>query len=99
MNQSYVRLVKLFKMTVRTSVLWKMKIHMAKYWPEKVVQRSFIKEHSFPIGLYLVVVWSSTVQTNQGFEKILNKHRCSRATFFSFRTGNSLSFKELGTPP
>ena len=39
-------------MTVRTSVLWKMKIHMAKKWPEKVVQRSFIKEHSFPNSLY-----------------------------------------------
>ena len=39
-------------MTVRTSVLWKMKIHMAKKWPEKVVQRSFLKEHSFPNGLY-----------------------------------------------
>ena len=27
-------------------------IHMAKKWPEKVVQRSFIKEHSFVYGLY-----------------------------------------------
>ena len=26
---------------------------MAKKWPEKVVQRSFIKEHSFPNGLYV----------------------------------------------
>ena len=26
---------------------------MAKKWPEKVVQRSFTKEHSFPIGLYV----------------------------------------------
>ena len=26
---------------------------MAKKWPEKVVQRSFIKEHSFPNGLYM----------------------------------------------
>ena len=26
---------------------------MAKKWPEKVVQRSFIKGHSFPIGLYI----------------------------------------------
>ena len=25
---------------------------MAKKWPEKVVPRSFIKGHSFPIGLY-----------------------------------------------
>jgi hypothetical protein len=29
-----------------------MNIHMAKKWPEKVVPRSFIKGHSFPIGLY-----------------------------------------------
>ena len=40
-------------MTVRASVLWKMNIHMAKKWPEKVVQRSFIKEHSFRNSLYL----------------------------------------------
>ena len=26
---------------------------MAKKWPENVVQRLFIKGHSFPIGLYL----------------------------------------------
>ena len=26
---------------------------MAKKWPKKVVQRSFIKGHSFPIGLYV----------------------------------------------
>ena len=25
-----------------------------KKWPEKVVQRSFIKEHSFPNGLYMI---------------------------------------------
>ena len=29
-----------------------MNMHTAKKWPEKVVQRSFIKGHSFPIGLY-----------------------------------------------
>ena len=52
MNQSQVRLVKLLKMPVRTSVLWKMKIHMAKKWPEKVAQRSFIKEHLLPNALY-----------------------------------------------
>ena len=27
---------------------------MAKKWPEKVIQRSFIKEHSFPNGLYVL---------------------------------------------
>ena len=26
-----------------------------KKWPERVVQRSFIKGHSFPIGLYMKV--------------------------------------------
>ena len=44
--------VKHLKMTVRTSVLWKITIHMAKKWPEIVLQRSFIKGHSFPISLY-----------------------------------------------
>ena len=39
-------------MTVRTSVLWKMNIHMAKKWPGMVVHRSFIKEDSFLYRLY-----------------------------------------------
>ena len=53
MNQSYVRPVKRLKMTVRTSVLWKMNMHMAKKWTERVVKRSFIKEHSFGIRVYI----------------------------------------------
>ena len=52
MNQSRFRPVKHLKMTVRTSVLWKMNIHMAKKWPEMVIQRSYIKGHSFPYSLY-----------------------------------------------
>ena len=40
-------------MNIRTSVLWKMNILMAKKWPEKVVQRSFIKRHSFRNSLCL----------------------------------------------
>ena len=52
-------------MTVRTSVLWKMKIHMAKKWPEKVVQRSFIKEHSFPNGLYLTSTCQETTNSEE----------------------------------
>ena len=35
-----------------------MNIHMAKKGPEMVVQRSFIKEHSFPYRLY--VFWKLT---------------------------------------
>ena len=31
-----------------------MNIHMAKKWPEMVVQRSFIKEHWFPYRLYVL---------------------------------------------
>ena len=46
MNQSRFRPVKHIKMTVRISVSWKMNIHMAKKWPEMVIQRSFIKGHS-----------------------------------------------------
>ena len=44
-------------MTVRTSVLWKMNIHMPKKWPEMVVQRSYIKGHSFPYRLYVRLNW------------------------------------------
>ena len=53
MTKSRFRPVKQLKMTVRTSFLWKINTHMAKKWPEKVVQRSFIKELSFPISLYV----------------------------------------------
>ena len=40
-------------MNVRASVLWKINTHMVKKWPEKVRQRSFIKEHSFVYRLYV----------------------------------------------
>ena len=33
-----------------------MNIQMAKKWPEKVVQRSFIKELSFPNSLYVTLI-------------------------------------------
>ena len=51
------RPVKHVIMTVWTSVLWKMNIHISKKWPELVITLSFIKEHSFPIGLY--VPWNN----------------------------------------
>ena len=35
-------------------------MHMAKQWPEKVVQRSFIKGHSFPNGLYMLEILNSS---------------------------------------
>ena len=41
-------------MTVRTSVLWKMIIHIVKKLPGMVVQRTFIKEHSFVYRLYII---------------------------------------------
>ena len=47
------RPVKHVIMTVWTSVLWKMNIHISKKWPELVITLSFIKGHSFPISLYL----------------------------------------------
>ena len=47
LTQSRFRPVKHLKMTVRTSVLWKINTYMAKKWPGMVVQRSFIKGHSF----------------------------------------------------
>ena len=33
-----------------------MNIRMAKKWPEKVIQRSFIKEDSFVNRLYLAIL-------------------------------------------
>ena len=40
-------------MTIWTLVLWKMNIHMAKKNARKVVQRSFVKGHSFWNSLYV----------------------------------------------
>jgi hypothetical protein len=39
-------------MILRTSVLWKINTHTAKKWPGMVLQRSFIKGHSFRNTLY-----------------------------------------------
>ena len=52
------RPVKHVIMTVWTSVLWKMNIHISKKWPELVVTQSFIKGHSFPISLYIALGFS-----------------------------------------
>ena len=54
-NQNLLKFspVKHVIMTIWTSVLWKMIIHISKKWPELVVTLSFIKEHSFRISLYL----------------------------------------------
>jgi hypothetical protein len=34
---------------------------MAKKWPEKVIQRSFIKEHSFVNRLYVNIFFSRAI--------------------------------------
>ena len=52
-NLAKFRPVKHVKMTVWTSLLWKINIHIAQKWPEMVITWSFIKGHSFPISLYL----------------------------------------------
>ena len=55
---------------------------MAKKWPEMVVQRSFIKEHSFPYRLYGVVhhYGSMGCQVFKGRLKLLkngNNKKCT----------------------
>ena len=54
-NQNLLKFrpVKHVIMTIWTSVLWKMIIHISKKWPELVVTLSFIKGHSFRISLYI----------------------------------------------
>ena len=49
-------------MTVKTSVLWKINTHMAKKWPENVIHRSFVKEHSFPYRLQLPKLYMSSIK-------------------------------------
>ena len=41
-----------------------MNIHMAKKWPEMVVERSFIKGHSFRNSLYHSSIYSPLNYTN-----------------------------------
>ena len=72
MTQSRFRPVKHLKMTVRTSVLWKINTYMAKKWPGMVLQRSFIKGHSFRNRLYLQVkrAWTKETWTTLVFRSI-----------------------------
>ena len=56
-------------MTVRTSVLRKMNIHMAKKKARKVVQRSFVKGHSFRNSLY--IVWGIEINFNNSIHENL----------------------------
>ena len=57
------RPVKHVIMTIWTSVLWKINIHMAKRWPERVLQQSFISifhfRSDYSIMLYLVMMIES----------------------------------------
>ena len=80
MNQLRFRPVKHLKMTVWTSVLWKMNIQMAKKWPEMVVTRSIIKEHSFWITLYLLTAKLST-GIMQFLESAIHLYSCM-CTYF-----------------
>ena len=41
------RSIKHLKLTLWTSVLWKMNLHMAKKWPERVVKQSFLSNIRF----------------------------------------------------
>ena len=78
-NLDQFRPVKHVKMTVWTSVLWKMNIHIAKKWPEMVVTWSFIKGHSFQISLYawaryfLHFFWKFTWVKSAPFKSAGNK--------------------------
>ena len=52
MNQIRFRLVRHLKMTVWTSVLWKIIMQLANKWPERVIKWPFILSDSFPIRVY-----------------------------------------------
>ena len=69
MTQSRFRPIRHLKMTVRTSVLWKIFTHMAKKWPGMVVQRTFIKGHSFVYRLLLWHQWEPLVYRYTGKSK------------------------------
>ena len=56
-----------------------MNMHMAKKWPEKVVQRSFIKGHSFPIGLYIHIPHQNSKDTKASSKYIHSRDSVSFA--------------------
>ena len=82
-------------MTVRTSVLWKIKTHMAKKWPEKVVQRSYKGTFVFKtvFDIYLVLLFG--FQVINGFSSIFIS--CKSRMFCSSEVckGNSLGVLNL----
>ena len=49
-----------------------MNIHMAQRWTEIVVQRSFLKEHSFRIRVYVIyfLTWTETSEVAMVLEAI-----------------------------
>ena len=95
MTQSRIRPIKHLKMTVKTLVLWKINTHMAKKWPEKVVQRSFIKGHSFPYRLYYQgrhAKFLADKSTKVAATSALC-HRCrSHFLFFKIKAGPPISY-------
>ena len=60
LNQLRFWPIKHTRMTVWTSVLWKILIQLAKKWPEMVLQHPFINSLSFPNSLYFIVPSPST---------------------------------------
>ena len=77
-NQNLLKFspVKHVIMTIWTSVLWKMIIHISKKWPELVVTLSFIKGHSFRISFYISRQQENLVDNQKcqaGFRPLCNK--------------------------
>ncbi len=90
------RPVKHVIMTVWTSVLWKMNIHISKKWPELVITLSFIKEHSFRISLYIEDCWFLLLFTtifNHSFWK--NRNQCCKLWMHRNRLRIVLLFVKL----
>ena len=96
MTQSRFRPIKYLKMTVRTSVLWKINIHIAKKWPGMVVHRLFIKEHSFVYRLYVhfyvvefqcwwsnIRCWQRSICSIHTYENLFNIIKLSLIDCFS----------------
>ena len=60
---------------------------MSKKWSEKVVPRSFIKEHSFPIGLYCILKTGGAIVCQKlGMileNKVVQKLKLEKMFFFA----------------
>ena len=99
MNQSRFRPIKHLKMTVWTSVLWKINIQLAKKWSDIVVEWPFIscyflksktsglkKKYIYNLANLILILWGKSGVIKFEFEN--NSFYCVRPTVYMVQNSN-----------